>query len=144
MLLIRKTWFRVSWLCICLGLANIAILVGVSAPGLRYDVLRLIPAVSILFAVTAALALAIMSNSVFGRKAEAYRIARDIRERAWAIIDRFSDTRVNTIRSLLQVHIRPLAAFSLREYQSAPDVSDFGTTLRDRWRRSQSQKTRNC
>lgn len=127
---LRKDWVRLLVAGLCLGVF-VAILVRAGAGGQARAALHsALPAVVALFALTAALSLALLGNAVFGLRDKALEQARRVRDLAWQIHDEFAESKTPAVRSLVASHIDPLLTLNLTEYPETVKYSGWSKRLK--------------
>jgi len=114
---VHSLWFKLFVPVLSIAILNWSILFGgLDVNNFLENALELIPVISILFILVTALTLALFSSIVFGTRKAALDQARLVRKRMFDILDNFSDSKNNAIRSFLIVHIEPMACMSASEY----------------------------
>ena len=125
----RKPWVRVAVLLPFIAILNTVLLVGSDSTEVRSRLLGTIPSITLLFAVTAALTLAVLSNAVFGLRSISFEQARRVRELAWEMIDEYSQSEHLAIRSVIDEHVKPLVQLRLVDYQDPDKYSEWSAGM---------------
>lgn len=116
MICIRKNWVQLVIVCVALALLNLYALYLPSTTEIRHRSGAALQSILLIFTVTSALTIMIFASYARGVRTSMVELVNALKNRLWTVYDTFSESEDPALRGLIEDHILPLLAESLREY----------------------------
>jgi len=104
---------------------------GVDISGFKNKLIAIIPSVSLLFAISTALLLALMSNAVFGLKKQLSEHIHKVRERAWDCYEQYSESDDKAIQVLLKKNLELLLCLPAQSFNDPEEYKPWEDGIED-------------
>lgn len=123
-MLVRKSWFRLLTVALALACAN-ALFIYVPSDSFRSEAIKAIQGSTLLFAICAALSIALFSNYVKGiREAYLKRVA-DVRDRLENFFDEHGKSNDPDVQKILMDCIVPLLNLTTRQWMVFDPINEI-------------------